>query len=46
MKLLNDEGREFAPSAQGLFALPAEQGQTAQIIAQVQKETNKKRAEI
>lgn len=41
MKLLDDQGREFDPSTQGLFTLPAEQGQSAQIIAQVQPGTTK-----
>ena len=41
MKLLDDQGREFDPSTQGLLALPADRGQSAQIIAQVQPGTTK-----
>ena len=41
MTLIDDQGREFDPSTQGLLALPADQGQTAQIIAQVQPGTTK-----
>ena len=41
MKLLDDQGREFDPSAQGLLALPADRGRSAQIIAQVQPGTTK-----
>ena len=41
MKLLDDQRREFDPSTQGLLALPADQGQSAQIIAQVQPGTTK-----